>query len=56
MSPGNAVVGEPVAAHAAGDAPIISCGCLQRFVKHIPVMVLEKRETVKAGSAGAGTV
>ena len=33
----------------------ISCGCLQRFVKHSPVMVLEKRETVKAGSADAGT-
>jgi len=36
--------------------PNISYGCLQRFVKHSPVMVLEKRETVKAGSADAGTV
>ena len=36
--------------------PSISYGCLQRFVKHSPVMVLEKRETVKAGSADAGTV
>ena len=45
-----------MAARAAGDAPITSYGCLQRFVKHSPVMVLEKRETVKAGSADAGTV
>jgi len=29
---------------------------LQRFVKHSPVIVLEKRETVKAGSADEGTV
>jgi hypothetical protein len=36
--------------------PNISYGCLQRFVKQSPVMVLEKRETVKAGSADAGTV
>ena len=34
----------------------ISYGCLQRFVQHSPVIVLEKRETVKAGSADAGTV
>ena len=27
----------------------ISYGCLQRFVQHSPVIVLEKRETVKAG-------
>ena len=36
--------------------PNISYGCLQRFVQHSPVIVLEKRETVKAGSADAGTV
>ena len=30
-------------------------GCLQRFVSHSPVMVLEKRETVKAGSADMDT-
>ena len=36
--------------------PSISYGCLQRFVQHSPVIVLEKRETVKAGSADAGTV
>ena len=34
----------------------ISYGCLQRFVKHSPVIVLEKRETVKAGSADEETV
>ena len=36
--------------------PSISYGCFQRFVKHSPVIVLEKRETVKAGSADEGTV
>ena len=33
----------------------ISYGCLQRFVSHSPVMVLEKRETVKAGSSDMET-
>ena len=36
--------------------PSTSYGCLQRFVKHSPVVVLEKRETVKAGPADAGMV
>jgi len=31
-----------------------SCGCLQRFVRSSAVMVLEKRETIKAGSKDEG--
>ena len=36
--------------------PCISYGCLQRFARHSSVIVLEKRVTVKAGSADAETV
>ena len=32
----------------------ISYGCLQRFVRSSPVMVLEKRETIKSGSKDEG--
>ena len=54
MSLGNTVVVLNQWRRIRGLEPI-SYGCLQRFVSSSEVMVLEKRETIKAGSKDEGT-